>query len=582
MPFQPGDYKLLYWGRGDQDLTILAFTLIVLSTMKSAATAKPVRFSVFCIILLLASISAVAQNLTASDVQTIIAQAVSKAAAMNQRVTVAVTDQEGNLLGTFTMTGANPNTLVRSVGRAGQGLENFTAPAIAAAHSKAGTAGILSSGGNAFSTRTASFIIQEHFPPKDDNRPGGPLYGVQFSTLPCSDIAIAALPLGLSGDAGGLPLYRNGVAVGGIGIEGDGLYTIDRDPTDNDQSVEETIAAYGTRGFEAPALVRADNILVEGIRFPFANTVDTTSVPLTPFGSLPGVPGAIIAAPPSDFIPGTLNGIAGQFSSRFPTIAGSALTAAEVTQILGDAVFTANRTRGAIRQPIGSNARVTIAVVDTNGNVLGIFRQPDAPVFGLDVAVQKARTSSFFARSDAGAKLTAAGLGSYVTRAAADGIALNGSIAFSDRAIGFLHRPLFPDGINNTPPGPFSTPLGDWSPFNVGLQLDLAAMALGLRPLVCDSGAYQKRSFSRSPCACSSITELRNGAQIFAGGIPLYRGGVHVGGIGVSGDGIDQDDLIAAAGAANFAPPVERRSDQVFVRGVRLPFLKFPARPFLD
>ena len=31
----------------------------------------------------------------------------------------------------------------------------------------------------AFTTRTASFIIQEHFPPKDDNRPGGPLYGEQ-------------------------------------------------------------------------------------------------------------------------------------------------------------------------------------------------------------------------------------------------------------------------------------------------------------------------------------------------------------------------------------------------------------------
>ena len=104
------------------------------------------------------------------------------------------------------MTGAAPTTLIRSVGASGQGLEGLVVPSAAAANSKAGTAGIFSTGGNAFTTRTASFIVQEHFPPGIDNRAGGPLYGVQFSTLPCSDIAIAALPLGLSGDPGGIPL----------------------------------------------------------------------------------------------------------------------------------------------------------------------------------------------------------------------------------------------------------------------------------------------------------------------------------------------------------------------------------------
>src|SRR3954452_19512421 len=170
------------------------------------------------------------QSLTLADVQTIIAQAVSKAVAMNQKVTISVADKEGNLLGTFQMTGASTTTLIRSVGHAGQGLENLSVPSTAAAYSKAGTAALLSSGGNAFSTRTASFIIQEHFPAGIDNTAGGPLYGVQFSQLPCSDIAVAGLPLGLAGDPGGLPLYKNGVAVGGIGVEGDGLYTVDRDP----------------------------------------------------------------------------------------------------------------------------------------------------------------------------------------------------------------------------------------------------------------------------------------------------------------------------------------------------------------
>lgn len=551
--------------------------------MKKTRRLRTIEFLVLLLTLLLSSFSGFSQSLTVTDVQTIIAQAVSKASAMNLRVTVSVTDKEGNLLGTFTMTGAPATTLIRSVGRAGQGLENLSVPSSAASHSKAGTAGIFSSGGNAFTTRTASFIIQEHFPPGIDNRPGGPLYGVQFSTLPCSDIAIAGLPLGLSGDPGGIPLYKNGVAVGGVGVEGDGLYTVDRNPMDDDQTAEEWIAAYAARGFESPAAIRADNILVEGIRLPFANTVDSTTVPLIAFGSLPGVvTSAIQAALPSDFVPGALGGVNGQFSGRFPTVAGSALTAAEVTQILTAAAQTANRTRGAIRQPIGSNARVTIAVVDVDGKVLGIFRQPDAPVFGLDVAVQKARSTNFFARSDAAAKLTAAGFGSYVTRASTDGLALNGSIAFSDRALGFLHRPLFPDGINGTQPGPFSKSLADWSPFNVGLQLDLSsAVLISPPPPICRSAAIVKWK-NVAPCPCTSIPELRNGMQIFAGGLPIYRGGTHVGAIGVSGDGIDQDDLIAAAGANLFAPPDAIRSDKFFVRNVRLPFLKFPPRPFLD
>jgi len=43
----------------------------------------------------------------------------------------------------------------------------------------------------------------------------------------------------------------------------------------------------------------------------------------------------------------------------------------------------------------------------------------------------------------------------------------------------------------------------------------------------------------------------------------------------------DQDDLIAAAGANGFSPPAAIRADQIFVRGVRLPFLKFPRSPNL-
>lgn len=553
--------------------------------MKSKQLVKKFKFFAGVVILLILGLSVRAQNsLTAADVQTIIAQAVSEAVALNQKVTVSVLDKEGHVLGTFVMTGTAPTTTIRGTGRAGQGFENITVPARFGSLSKAGTAALLSSGGNAFTTRTASFIIQEHFPAGIDNTPGGPLFGVQFSSLKCSDIAISGLPLGLSGDAGGIPLYKNGVEVGGVGVEGDGLYTIDTNPRDNDQSYEETITVAASRGFETPALIRADNILVAGIRFPFAN-INVSDIPVAtaiPFGSLPGMVDPmdpIMAAPTSDFIPRTLNGVSGQASSRFQTVAGSALSITEVDQILGAAAAIASITRAGIRQPIGSNARVNISVVDTDGKVLGFFRQFDAPVFGFDVSVQKARSVNFMSRPDAGVKLTAAGFGSYVARANADTLALNGTIAFSDRGFGFLHRPLFPDGINGTQAGPFSTLIADFSPFNNGLQVDLVKNAVLTMP-ICRGSGREKRTML-PPCPCTLVPELKNGLQIFAGGIPLYRGNTLIGAIGVSGDGIEQDDLIAAGGANLFPPPEAMRSDHFFVRGVRLPFVKFPPRPFL-
>ena len=516
-----------------------------------------------------------ATNLAQADVATILQQAASAANSLSKAVNIVVTDREGNVLGSLVMPGAPVVTTVRSVGRLGQGLEGLNVPALDAATAKAATAAFFSTGGNAFTTRTAGFIIQEHFPPGISFRAGGPLYGVQFSSLPCSDIKKPSARLGLSGDPGGLPIYKNGLPAGGIGIEGDGLYTVDRNPADDDQTFEELIAASGSRGFEAPALIRGDNILVDGIRLPFSNVANapapsnSASIAGATFGfGLGGVP------PASEFVPQVVGGISGEVSPRFfPFIggiapAGSALTASEVGTIITHAAQQANITRAAIRQPLGSNARVTIAVVDTTGVVLGIFRQQDAPVFGFDVAVQKARTAAFFSGANAGTSLRTAGLGSYVDRAAADGLRLDGSIAFTDRANGFLHRPFFPDGIDDDAAGPFSTAIADWSPFNVGLQLDLVKANF----LAAVGGAA---------VPCTSIPSLPNGIQIFPGSVPLYKNGVLVGAIGISGDGVDQDDLIAAAGGNGFSPPSAIRADQFFVRGVRLPFLKFPRSPNL-
>src|SRR5260370_39743756 len=61
-------------------------------------------------------LAATAGTLTTTEVQTIIAQAVSAAAQLGRPVTVAVTDREGNVLGVFTMTGAPATTQLRGGG----------------------------------------------------------------------------------------------------------------------------------------------------------------------------------------------------------------------------------------------------------------------------------------------------------------------------------------------------------------------------------------------------------------------------------------------------------------------------------
>ena len=98
-----------------------------------------------------------AGTLTTTEVQTIIAQAVSAAASINKAVTVAVTDREGNVLGLFQMTGAPTMMQLRGggplqtpdhpglVGRPGR----TKLPSKLGAISKAGTSSLFSTSGNA-------------------------------------------------------------------------------------------------------------------------------------------------------------------------------------------------------------------------------------------------------------------------------------------------------------------------------------------------------------------------------------------------------------------------------------------------
>jgi hypothetical protein len=168
--------------------------------------------------------------------------------------------------------------------------------------------------------------------------------------------------------------------------------------------------------------------------------------------------------------------------------------------------------------------------------------------------------------------------------------ALSGNVAYTTRAIGNLHRPTFPDGIAGTSAGPLSTPIDRWSPFAVGFQLDLIynqfvrSVAAGERTVGCAGRAPP--GFTGND---AGLALARNGIQIFPGSAPLYRGNTLVGAVGVSGDGVDQDDMIAFLGIANAAralgtslgnAPAAMRADTLTPLGVRLRYVQCPQAPF--
>ena len=500
-----------------------------------------------------------ASLLSVADVQRIIAQGVAEAHAHGASATIAVSDRVGNVLAVYRM-GAAATRVVEFSTAAGStspggGLEGIRLPIPAsplaalnlddqAAIAKALTAAYLSSEGNAFSTRTASQIVQQHFNPGDTGRPSGPLFGVQFSQLACSDVVRTfdgtgtsagpqRSPLGLAADPGGFPLYKDGALVGGVGVLADGHYGIDADISDTDHDLDESIAMAASYSYAAPVDRRADLITVDGktLRFTdvevaqlavhpadapgFATLLPADGALLTVRGytdgvlraGLPfGVPASGIRAEGAVDFPGLDAFVlvdaanAARFAPQAGTDGSSALTRAEVVQLLGSALKVANHARAQIRRPLGTNARVSISVVDSNGVVLGLVRSRDAPVFGSDVAVQKARTAALLSSSAAAAFITALpdrrylsttslGLGSNVAPLAdyvnavrsfnADPLALgNGDIAYSSRAVANLSRPTFPDGIDGTVHGPLSKSGGQWSVFSIGWQLDVSINAI--------------------------------------------------------------------------------------------------------
>ncbi len=587
-----------------------------------------------------------AESLSTAEVGTIIAQAAAEARARNVAATIAVTDRVGNVLAVFAMPGAAATARIPSArDNTNNDAQGLTIPSAGAAIAKAITGAYLSSGGNAFSSRTASFIVQEHFPPAPTTvgLESGPLFGVQFSQLPCSDLAARASdgligpkrsPLGLAADPGGFPLYQNGVVVGGIGVMVDGVYGFDPNVLDRDTDVDEAVALAGTVGFEAPVTIRADRITADGtslrytdIEYPQIGNVAgasfaSTAGALVPVAGYYSGAGLLAGATYGTEASGVRASTSAEFANRdafvlsngaglnrFPVRGGTdagdvatPLSAAEARAILEEAFTIMRRARAQIRQPLDSRAQVTISLVDTRGRVLGIVRSPDAPIFGIDVSLQKARTANFFSGRFAATELLGASgeVPQFVVRTRTflgDPLALTGGFAFSDRAGGNLSRPYFPDGEVGQPNGPLSRPIGQFSPFSTGLQSALVVgnLAQHLAFVTGASAQDTPRNCTSLPQVMPGATRLDNGIQIFPGSVPVYRGGTLVGGIGVSGDGIDQDDMISFLGLNNGAQraggglgnaPRDIRADRILVqvgsRQVRLRYVNCPFAPFLD
>jgi uncharacterized protein GlcG (DUF336 family) len=249
--------------------------------------------------------------------------------------------------------------------------------------------------------------------------------------------------------------------------------------------------------------------------------------PVETFG---GVQGEVRQPITSDPVPGTINGQA-------------RLNETEVRSIINYAADRARTTRAGIRLPIGIHMEVFITVVNNPNQsgvaptVLGTFRTGEATMFSWDVAVQKARTTLYYSSRDL--------------------LGFGRNIAMSTRTVGFLAQSHYPPGIDADHAGPF---FGQQEMFTC-----LSGTLSNVRP--------------NSECHPPANPNLPNGITIFPGGFPLFRNGVLIGAIGISGDGVDQDDIVGASGTHDFLAPGSIRADQFVFRGARLPYAKFPRDP---
>jgi uncharacterized protein GlcG (DUF336 family) len=499
--------------------------------------------------------------------------------------TIALVDRTGRPIAVFRQPNANPanDDIALGVARTAAFFSNSQAP---------------------LSSRTVRTIAQVHFPPGVVNAGVGALYGIEQSNRGCDlnvlwnpgqcvprarSIATFAdfkgapkpCPAGdpsgcgpglITGkllpddppypqepsnrpvNAGGIPLYRildtskvnkgvvkTGKLLGAIGVVG----------IAGDSQLAEFAAVTGAFGVlnsgRAPIiplpsypLPEPQNVFIDGIRLPFIGPdqklkFNSNGLPIglqQPAGTQPGTNAG-------SFVYGPFNGGCAPNGYLAGPYAGTLLTATEVDTIVQRSVAASKKTRAQVRLPLSSYSRMVITVVDIDGTILAHYRMPDALFDAVDVVPAKARNVVYFNSNDPNARkdLPQIPAGYWV----------------STRTIGFGAQPLFPPGI-------------DSNIFDVGPGPWYSSLFLNNVANPCSQGSQ-------------AANPNQNGVTFFAGATPLVRNNQLVGGLGVSGDGIEQDDYVTYLGAGNFLPPTDKWADQLEVNGVRLPMFKFPRRP---
>ena len=550
--------------------------------------------------------------LTAVDVDRIIARAA--AATDRTDVHIAVVDRTGGILGAFNKAGA------------------FTSGEDNIAVALARTTAFFSNSQAPLSSRTVETLASFHFPPTFSSRllsprewpnsaqlssalsflaprrtttgivgtPQGPLWQIN-STNRGADIATGATDpvtffepgadafgpsTNIDGSTpspgivllpGAVPLYKAGRLVGGVGVFVGSNFP---DPVDlngvTGPNVElaEFCAIEGASGREAQD--GGDNYFLEipsegaitivGILLPYVKQVTRpagTSRDTVPIGFAPGFSTPVDLRWRSFDLGGgqvdPFNFLIGPREARYGTNQvdtntlpvnerdARRLTEADVRLIIDQVVESANLTRAQVRLPLGSGAKVIATVVDTRGLILAHFRMEDTLCDAVDVVPAKARSVVYYCLPS-----------SLPTSAAFNNDVWPGfptsdprGVALTTRTLGFLSQPFFPPGIDENPPGPL---------YNLALANQLPG---------------QIERWGNAP----SDPGYQNGLTFFPGSVPLYKNGELVGALGVSGDGVEQNDLIAADGGRGFEPPPELRIDNFSFQGVRLPYLKFPETP---
>lgn len=468
-------------------------------------------------------------ELSAADVQSIVQTA---AAAVDVPYVVAVTNREGDVLAVYQKPGFSPS----SIGNFSQTVDTNEL-----AVSLARTGAFFSNDQAPLSSRTVRFISGIHFPPGVTDTANAALYGIENTNRGC------VLSTNFNPGESIPPARSINGANSGLGVATGKFDVNDSDPN--------AVNPGGVPIFKNGVLL--GGVGVAGAQGSVAEFAAFSAATSNGFGPTPAAPGVVfidgIALPfvnqmtlPAGMSAGSAAGgtyLVGPIASPGPAPEGylvgpnpgpiGGLSSLQVNQIVMAAINTANQTRAIIRLPDGSRAKMVIAVADLDGTLIALYRMTDATVFSVDVAATKARNMVYF---------------NGAARAPADLPGVPIGTAVTNRTISFGAQPFFPPGIDGTAAGPFFTLYTN----------DVA-----------------------NPCTQGSQPAGPNqsGIVFFPGSEGIYVSGQLVGGLGVSGDGVDQDDFVTSGGDAGFEPPASMRADQILISGVRLPYLKFPRNP---